>query len=143
MAKSNRSQKKSFQKKQNGGQGAADHAIAVFGNVGQQHAGENNVIAMNNVNAVPVVAQAGGALVALSPASVVAPAPVVAVADAQKGGAQLALSPALVGGNIINDVAVPAAFILANSAYKKMRKSSKRSAKRSLKRNKKSFSKRR
>ena len=45
--------RKRFSKKQRGGDGAADHAKAVFGDVGQQHAGSqnNNTIAMNNPTA--------------------------------------------------------------------------------------------
>jgi hypothetical protein len=54
---------KRFSKKQRGGDGAADFAKAVYGDVGQQHAGSQygNVIATNNTSAqahVPVPTQA-------------------------------------------------------------------------------------
>ena len=41
---------KRFSKKQRGGNGAADFAKAVYGDVGQQHAGYGNVIATNNTS---------------------------------------------------------------------------------------------
>jgi hypothetical protein len=43
---------KRFSKKQRGGDGAADFAKAVYGDVGQQHAGSqnSNIIAMNNTS---------------------------------------------------------------------------------------------
>ena len=111
-----------------GGAGAAEHAIAVFGNAGAQNAVPNtNLIAMNNPS-VPLVAQSGGALVALTPA--------------QLGGSH-ALSPAeLKGGNVLNDIAVPATFLLANSVFKK-RRSSKRASKRAFGRRRRGSSRRR
>ena len=116
---------------QNGGAGAAEHAIAVFGNAGAQNAVPNsNLIAMNNPS-VPLVTQAGGALVALTPAQ--AGGALVPLAPAQHGGSH-ALSPArLTGGNVLNDIAVPATFLLANSVFKN-RRSSKRASKRGSKR---------
>jgi hypothetical protein len=44
--------RKRFSKKQRGGDGAADFAKAVYGDVGQQHAGtqNSNIIAMNNAS---------------------------------------------------------------------------------------------
>jgi hypothetical protein len=123
-----------------GGAGAAEHAIAVFGNSGAQHAAANtNVIAMNNPS-VPLVSQSGGALVPLAPAQ--AGGALVALAPAQLGGSHT-LSPAVVkGGNVLNDIAVPATFLLANSVFKK-RRSSKRVSKRAFGRRRRGSSRRR
>lgn len=54
---------KRFSKKQRGGDGAADFAKAVYGDVGQQHAGSQygNVIATNNTSA-QAQAQTNGAM---------------------------------------------------------------------------------
>jgi hypothetical protein len=132
MAKRGRrrgSRKQNQNQNQNGGAGAAEHAIAVFGNAGAQNAVPNtNLIAMNNPS-VPLVAQSGGALVPLAPA--------------QAGGALVALTPAqLNGGNVLNDIAVPATFLLANSVFKK-RRSSKRASKRAFGRRRRGSSRRR
>lgn len=136
MAKRGRrggSRKQNQNQNQNGGAGAAEHAIAVFGNAGAQNAVPNtNLIAMNN-QSVPVVpvAQAGGALVALTPAQ--SGGALFPLAPAQLGGSH-ALSPTeLKGGNVLNDIAVPATFLLANSVFKN-RRSSKRASKRVSKR---------
>jgi len=131
MAKRGRrrgSRKQNQNQNQNGGAGAAEHAIAVFGNAGAQNAVPNtNLIAMNNPS-VPLVTQAGGALVQLAPA--------------QLGGSH-ALSPAeLKGGNVLNDIAVPATFLLANSVFKN-RRSSKRASKRAFGRRRRGSSRRR
>jgi hypothetical protein len=50
--------RKRFSKKQRGGDGAADFAKAVYGDVGQQHAGtqNSNIIAMNNASVQAPVA---------------------------------------------------------------------------------------
>jgi hypothetical protein len=124
-----RKQNQNQNQNQNGGAGAAEHAIAVFGNAGAQNAVPNtNLIAMNNPS-VPLVAQSGGALVALTPA--------------QAGGALHPLTPAqLNGGNVLNDIAVPATFLLANSVFKK-RRSSKRASKRAFGRRRRGSSRRR
>jgi hypothetical protein len=114
-----------------GGAGAADHAIAVFGQSGAQHAAANtNVIAMNNPS-LPLVAQSGGALVPLAPAQ--AGGALVALTPAHLGGSHPLTHAQLNGGNVLNDIAVPATFLLANSVFKK-RRSSKRGSKRASKR---------
>lgn len=55
---------KRFSKKQRGGNGAADFAKAVYGDVGQQHAGSqnSNIIAMNNASAQAQAPVANGAM---------------------------------------------------------------------------------
>ena len=55
---------KRFSKKQRGGDGAADFAKAVYGDVGQQHAGSqnSNIIAMNNTSAQAQAPVANGAM---------------------------------------------------------------------------------
>ena len=60
-----------------GGNGAAPHVIGVVGGIGQQVAVPgSNVIAMRDVNQVPVVAPVkGGALVQLTPATIEALGP--------------------------------------------------------------------
>jgi len=53
---------KRFSKKQRGGNGAADFAKAVYGDMGQQHAqSQSNIIAMNNPQA-PVQVPTNGAM---------------------------------------------------------------------------------
>lgn len=122
------SRKQNQNQNQNGGAGAAEHAIAVFGNAGAQNAVPNtNLIAMNNPS-VPVVAQSGGALVQLAPT--------------QLGGSHPLTPTQLNGGNVLNDIAVPATFLLANSVFKK-RRSSKRASKRAFGRRRRGSSRRR
>jgi hypothetical protein len=113
MAKS-----RQFRKKQNGGAGASDHVIGVVGGIGQQVAVPgSNVIAMRDVTAPPVVPVKGGALIPLTPANVET-VPVVPV----KGGA-VPLTPAPVtGGGVMQDVAVPAVLLLANSALRRTKR---------------------
>ena len=55
---------KRFSKKQRGGDGAADFAKAVYGDVGQQHAGSQygNVIATNNTSVQAQAPAANGAM---------------------------------------------------------------------------------
>jgi hypothetical protein len=130
-------------KKQRGGTGAADHVISVVGGIGQQTATNgSNVIAMRDLTAPALVAETkGGALVALTPATIdtVPVAPIAPV----KGGA--ALTPASVnGGGVLQDVAVPAVLLMANSAFKGRKSLSKRLFKRrSSSRRRRSSNKRR
>jgi hypothetical protein len=127
MAKSKRFRSS---RKQKGGAGAAEHVIGVVGGIGQQTAlPGSNVIAMKDLTAPTLVANTkGGAVVALTPAiidSTVAPvAPV-------KGGAALPLTPTPVnGGGVLQDIAVPAVLLMANSAFKGRKSLSKRLFKR-------------
>lgn len=109
-----------------GGDGTSDRAIAVYGGIGQQHAGVGNVIAQNPV-------QVGGSRVAaLSPAPVqvggsrvaaLSPAPV------QVGGSHavaLSPSPVQVGGTTGTELAVPAVLLIANQTFRRRRGSSKK-----------------
>ena len=128
-------------RKQQGGAGGADHVIGVVGGIGQQAAlPGSNVIAMKDLTAPALVAETkGGAVVALSPATIDATAlPVAPV----KGGA---LTPAPVtGGGVLQDVAVPAVLLMANSAFKRSRRMSTRVFKRrSSSRRRRSSNKRR
>jgi hypothetical protein len=118
-------------KKQRGGAGASDHVIGVVGGIGQQvSAPGTNVIAMKDLSAPTVVAETkGGALVALTPATI-STQPVEPVAPV-KGGALLSLAPAQVnGGGVLQDIAVPAVLLMANSAFKGRKSMSKRLFKR-------------
>ena len=114
MAKSKQFRRSRKQQKQRGGAGAADHVIGVVGGIGQQTAlPGGNVIAMKDLTSPPLVAETkGGALVALTPATIdtVPVAPV-------KGGASLTPAP-ITGGGVLQDVAVPAVLLMANSAFK-------------------------
>jgi hypothetical protein len=139
MAKSKQFRRRS--QKQQGGAGGADHVIGVVGGIGQQAAlPGSNVIAMKDLTAPALVAETkGGAVVALSPATIDATAlPVAPV----KGGA---LTPAPVtGGGVLQDVAVPAVLLMANSAFKRSRRMSTRVFKRrSSSRRRRSSNKRR
>lgn len=142
MAKSGQF-RKSRKQSQQGGSGAAEHVIGVVGGIGQQTAvAGTNVIAMKDLSTPPVVAQTtGGALVALTPATIETPATVTPV----KGGALLPLTPAPVnGGGVLQDVAVPAVLLMANSAFKGRKSVSKRLFKRrSASRRRRSSNKRR
>jgi hypothetical protein len=114
MAKSKKTFRRS--KKQRGGTGAADHVIGVVGGIGQQSAlPGTNVIAMKDLSAPTLVAETkGGAIVPLTPATI-NNVPVTPV----KGGGLVPLTPAPVtGGGVLQDVAVPAVLLMANSAFK-------------------------
>jgi hypothetical protein len=129
-------------KKQRGGTGAADHVIGVVGGIGQQTAlAGTNVIAMKDLSTPPLVAETkGGALIPLTPATIDS-VPVAPV----KGGALIPLTPAPVtGGGVLQDVAVPAVLLMANSAFKGRKSLSKRLFKRrSSSRRRRSSNKRR
>lgn len=125
MAKSKRFRSS---RKQKGGAGAAEHVIGVVGGIGQQTAlPGSNVIAMKDLTAPTLVAETkGGAVVALTPATI--DSTVVPVAPV-KGGA--VLTPAQVsGGGVLQDIAVPAVLLMANSAFKGRKSLSKRLFKR-------------
>lgn len=125
MAKSKRFR---TSRKQKGGAGAAEHVIGVVGGIGQQSAVQgSNVIAMKDLTAPTLVAETkGGAVVALTPATI--DSTVVPVAPV-KGGA--VLTPAQVsGGGVLQDIAVPAVLLMANSAFKGRKSLSKRLFKR-------------
>ena len=127
MAKSKRFRSS---RKQKGGAGAAEHVIGVVGGIGQQTAlPGSNVIAMKDLTAPTLVANTkGGAVVALTPATI--DSTVVPVASV-KGGAALPLTPAPVsGGGVLQDIAVPAVLLMANSAFKGRKSLSKRLFKR-------------
>jgi hypothetical protein len=126
MTKSNQF-RKSRKQSQRGGAGAADHVIGVVGGIGQQVAlPGSNVIAMKDLSTPPIVETKGGALVALTPATIETPVASV------KGGAVLPLTPAPLngGGGVLQDVAVPAVLLTANSLFKGRRTPSKRLFKR-------------
>jgi hypothetical protein len=130
MAKSKlfRKSRKYSQQKQRGGAGAADHVIGVVGGIGQQAAvSGTNVIAMRDLTAPALVAETkGGALVALTPSTIdTTVAPVAPV----KGGALLTPAP-VTGGGVLQDIAVPAVLLMANSAFKGRKSLSKRLFKR-------------
>jgi len=155
--KSNQQKKRSYRRsmKMMGGDGAATHAINVYGGMDSQHAvsGGDNTIAMNG-GVQPVAVIKGGS--ALSPAPItggtieLTPAPItggtVALAPAPVTGGTLGLASAPIrggakgGSGIITDLAVPAVLIYANKAlrgrhtsnksYKKRRNSRRRSYRR-------------
>ena len=131
MAKSKRFRKsKKLQKRQRGGNGAADHVIGVVGGIGQQTAVPGtNLIAMKDMTAPALVAETkGGALVTLNPITIDPPALQVAPI---KGGAALPLTPSSVnGGGVLQEIAVPAVLLMANSAFKRTRRMSNRVFKR-------------
>ena len=131
-------------KRQRGGTGAADHVIGVVGGIGQQTAlPGTNVIAMKDLtSAPPLIAETkGGALIPLTPATIDNTVPVTPV----KGGGVLPLAPATVnGGGVLQDVAVPAVLLMANSAFKGRKSLSRRLFKRrSSSRRRRSSNKRR
>ena len=110
-------------RKMMGGSGAADHAIAVYGGIGQQHAGVGNVIAQN---AVGDLAQPS----ALSNAPVMTGGDVDAALDnldAQKELIEMKqeqleeLKGQGGGTSVLADLAVPAVLLYANQAFGKRR----------------------
>jgi hypothetical protein len=144
MAKSKQFRRSQKQQKQRGGVGASDHVIGVVGGIGQQTAlAGSNVIAMKDLTVPTLVAETkGGALVALSPATIDQTSlPVAPI----KGGAALPLTPSPVnGGGVLQEIAVPAVLLMANSAFKRTRRMSNRVFKRrSSSRRRRSSNKRR
>lgn len=116
-----------------GGAGTSDNAIAVYGGIGQQHAGNGNVIAQRQVGGSALTpaslsnGQIGGsAPLALSPAQIGGSAH-VALSPAQVGGTvSVDLSPAQdggeadqVGGLSGTELAVPAVLLVANQTFRK------------------------
>lgn len=144
MAKSKQFRRSQKQQKQRGGVGASDHVIGVVGGIGQQNAVPGtNLIAMKDLTAPALIAETkGGAIVALNPATIDPTSlPVAPI----KGGAALPLTPATVnGGGVLQEIAVPAVLLMANSAFKRTRRMSNRVFKRrSSSRRRRSSNKRR
>jgi hypothetical protein len=137
-----RKPRRQSQQNQQGGTSAAEYVTGVVGGIGQQTAVTgSNIIAMKDLTTPPVVAQTtGGALVALTPATIEN-----STVTPVKGGAVLPLTPAQVnGGGVLQDVAVPAVLLMANSAFKGRKSMSKRLFKRrSSSRRRRSSNKRR
>lgn len=110
---------KTNKRQMKGGDGAADHAIKVFGAAGAQHSAiGSNVIAMKEI--------VGGKLPDLSPAPV-------------KGGKKNKN-----GGNVLSDIALPVTLIYANQTFgRKGTTVSKKYSKKFSRKNRKSRSSRR
>jgi hypothetical protein len=109
-----------------GGSGAADHAIAVYGGIGQQHAGVGNVIAQNAV----------GDLAQPAALSTLTPAPVMTGGYVDAAINELEVKKELIeqqqdqleelkaqdgGKGVLTDLAVPAVLLYANQAFGKRR----------------------
>jgi len=127
MSKSKQFRRSQRKQRQHKGGDASQYVSSVVGGIGQQNAVPgSNVIAMKDLSVPSVIETKGGALVALTPATIETPlvAPV-------KGGAALPLTPApLTGGGVLQDVAVPAVLLMANSAFKRRKSFSNRIFKR-------------
>jgi len=111
-----------------GGAGATDHAISVYGGMGEQKAGPNGAIST----------QMGGAPLSHSPVQM-GGAP-LSHGPVQMGGAHLSPSPVQMGGAPLSpeefssapvrggssgvDLAVPAVLLLANQTFKRRRNGS-------------------
>jgi len=117
---------KKGKRKHHGGTSTGEYATKVYGGIDGQHAGPGGSIAMNQV--------AGGD-------------PVMGI-PGMKGGAPVKS----VGGNVMSDVAVPAALLYANHRYSRGRvaygrrfinRSSKRRSSRRMSRRKRTFRRRR
>jgi len=131
---------------------ASDHAISVYGGIGQQHAvsDSNHVIAMNKVDSL-MKGGDGNADVTATPTSEVPGAvpstSITPVPLAQEGGAFLEEGDddAQEGGDsVLADLAVPAVLLVANQAMSKgRRKTSKKSRKNRRYRKKRSAKRRR
>jgi len=115
-------------RKQRGGAGAADYAISVYGNTDSQAAnpGAGNVIAAHIPAQAPIVQTGGSGINVLSPAVIA-------------GGAKRKRR----GGNVLNDIAVPAVLLYANHAFSKGKRAYGKSVRRFQKKNRKTFRKRR
>ena len=102
----------SQRQRKRGGAGAADYAISVYGNTDAQSAGSNGAIA---VNMNPHV-QMGGSRQPLTPLE-------------YSGGSLVPLNPSQIGGkrrkrrggNVLSDIAVPAALLYVNQIVGKGR----------------------
>jgi hypothetical protein len=114
-------------RKQSGGAGAADYAISVYGNTDSQAANPSagNVIAAHIPAPAHLVQTGGSGLKVLSPAVV--------------GGAKRKRQ----GGNVLNDIAVPAVLLYANHAFSKGKRAYGKSMRHFKKKNRKTFRKRR
>lgn len=154
MSKSKQFRRSQRKQRQHKGGDASQYVSSVVGGIGEQTAMPGtNVIAMKDLSVPSVIETKGGALVALTPATIETPlvAPVKGGATipltpgALTGGAALPLTPApLTGGGVLQDVAVPAVLLMANSAFKRRKSFSNRLFKRrSSSRRRRSFNKRR
>jgi len=116
MSKSKQFRRSQRKQRQHKGGDASQYVSSVVGGIGQQNAVPgSNVIAMKDLSVPSVIETKGGALVALTPATIETP-----VVAPVKGGAALPLTPApLTGGGVLQDVAVPAVLLMANSAFKR------------------------
>ena len=113
-------------KKTKGGAGAAEHAINVYGGPGQQHAisAENNVIAMRGgagaaEHAINVYGGPGQQHAISAENNVIA----------MRGGADEDELKKVEGGNLVQQIAVPAVLLIANQTYKPRRSYGKKSRK--------------
>ena len=108
-----------------GGAGAAENAINVYGNTDQQHAmvGRGNEIAYNMSAVTGGAAPLAPMVVAADP-GMSQQSQVVATVNSA-GGATQALIPS-VGGGVLTDVLVPTVLVAANHFYKRSRSSSKK-----------------
>ena len=116
MPKSRHSKRRSTRrpKRMGGNSGAAQHAINMYGGIGQQQAGTGNLIALNQGSAVaPAAVVTGGG--ELQPAVVVSGGG--ELQHAVYGGENMNKH----GGGIITDIAVPAALILSRNIISKRR----------------------
>ena len=123
-----------------GGAGAPDHAISVYGDMGQQKVGTNGAIYENPLQTggaplSPSSVQMGGAPLSPSPVQMGgAPAPLkiggahLSPSPVQMGGAHLSpadfSSASIRGGSTGVDLAVPAVLLLANQSFKRRRNGS-------------------
>ena len=128
----NKSHSQSQNQNQNGGEGAAEYMEKVVGAPHEQKAGEHgNVIAMNPISG-------GSGLVALSPAVVssrgnlisggesVSVVPAVGYGDMSKEesasvGGRKRKGKGKRGGNLLNQLAVPAVLLYANNTFGRRR----------------------
>jgi len=139
MSKSKQFRRSQRKQRQHKGGDASQYVSSVVGGIGQQTAVPGtNVIAMRDLNTPPVIETKGGALVALTPATIETPiAPVKGGAAVPLtstpltgGGAVPLTSTPLTGGGVLQEVAVPAVLLMANSAFKRRKSFSNRIFKR-------------
>ena len=126
----NKSQNKSQNQSQNGGQTAAEYVEQVVGGPSVQHAGKGNVIAMNPISG-------GSGLTALAPAVVtskgnlmsggesVSVAPLAGYGDMSKDESAASVGgkkrKGKKGGNLLNQIALPAVLLYANNTFGRRR----------------------
>jgi len=129
-----RSSKNQRRPRHRGGAGAAEHAISVYGNTDAQTAGPNGAIAVN----IPHNVQTGGSTSSpLVPASYTTGGSLAPLAPSQAGGNRKS------GGNVFNNLAVPAALLYANQMMGKRRRTFKQKSYRKKLGRKRTFRRRR